>query len=192
MGLPKLTLVYQGKTLLGHALLKAKTVTRETVVVVGAFADHYRPEAEKAGAKVIDNPAWPEGLASSLRAGVAVLTPEVEAVLVMLPDQPFVSREHLQTLITTWQTTKAQLVFSRYQGILGAPCIIHRALFGKVQTLHGDKGARALVTANTTVAEVPLAEFVDIDTPEEVKAFLLSSEAVKIFTTEDTENTEKI
>lgn len=169
MGLPKLLLSYQGKTLLAQAMGKAKAVSDETFVIVGAYKNLYGMEAEKAGSSVIFNKAWSEGLASSLRVGIQAVKPSVEAVLVILPDQPFVPVEHLQKLIKTWQDTKAQLVFSRYQSILGAPCIIARSLFAEVQTLRGDKGARALMREGVTVAEVGLEHSQDIDTPEDAK-----------------------
>jgi molybdenum cofactor cytidylyltransferase len=169
MGLPKLLLAYKDKSLLAHAIAKAKAVTPKGLVVVGAYAEDYQAEAEKEGAKVIRNPEWAEGLASSLRVGIASLAKNVEAALIMLPDQPFVPDQHLQKLVETWQDTRAQLVFSRYQDILGAPCVIARSLFKEVQTLRGDKGARALVRDGVTVAEVELEHFQDIDTPEDAK-----------------------
>lgn len=172
MGFPKLTLEYQGQTLLAHAVNKAKAVTDEVFVIVGAYKDIYKPLAEQAGARVLENPQWSEGLASSLRVGVAALDNTVDAALVILPDQPFVSKEHLQALLNTWRDKKASLVFSRYQGILGAPCVIAKSCFARVPTLKGDKGARALVGADTTTAEVALNDFADVDTLEEAKVLL--------------------
>jgi molybdenum cofactor cytidylyltransferase len=169
MGFPKLTLFYQGSSLLSHAIEKAKTISKAVVVVVGAYAQTYQIEAEKAGVRVVENPVWSEGLATSLKAGIQSLETNMEAALILLPDQPFVPVEHLQTLVKTWQDTKAQLVFSRYQGVLGAPCLISRSLFAEVQTLQGDKGARALVREGVTVAEVGLEQSQDIDTPEDAE-----------------------
>jgi molybdenum cofactor cytidylyltransferase len=176
MGFPKLTLHYQGKTLLHHTIHKAQQVSSEVIVVVGAYPEHYNPEVEKAGARVIENLYWSEGLASSLRVGVAALSLTVEAVLIVLADQPFVPVTHLQTLETTWQQTNASLVFSRYQGILGAPCLIDKSLFAKVQTLRGDKGARSLIDKTMITAEVDLAEFQDIDTPDDAKQLNVTGE----------------
>jgi molybdenum cofactor cytidylyltransferase len=176
MGLPKLTLLYQGTTLLTHAIKKAQAISSETFVVVGAYAEHYTPEAEKAGANVIVNPQWSEGLASSLRVGIAALS-HADAALIILPDQPFVPLEHLQTLIATWQKTGAALVFSRYQGILGAPCLIDKTLFERSQSLRGDKGARALIDETTTTAEVELTHSQDIDTPEDAKQLEAKAES---------------
>jgi molybdenum cofactor cytidylyltransferase len=169
MGFPKLTLEYQGSSLLRHAIQKAKVVSTKVVVVVGAYAQTYRAEAEKAGARVVENPEWLEGLASSLRVGVQSLNHQAEAALILLPDQPFVPTEHLHLLIKRRQETKAQLVFSRYQGVLGAPCVISKSLFAEVQTLQGDKGAKALIREGVSVAEVELSESQDIDTPEDAR-----------------------
>jgi molybdenum cofactor cytidylyltransferase len=176
MGLPKLTLLHQGETLLTHAINKAQAISSETFVVVGAYAKDYTLEAEKAGASVIVNLQWSEGLASSLRVGVAALH-DVDAVLIILPDQPFVPVAHLQTLIATWHETGATLVFSRYQGILGAPCLIDKTLFERSQTLRGDKGARALIDEATTTAEVELTHFQDIDTPEDARQLEAKAES---------------
>jgi molybdenum cofactor cytidylyltransferase len=169
MGFPKLTLLYKGSSLLSHAISKAKSVADETWVVVGKYKELYTQEAERAGAKVVENPTWSEGLTSSLRVGIQSLEPNVNAALIVLPDQPFVSVEHLQTLIKTWKETQAQLVFSRYQGILGAPCVISHLLFAEVLTLRGDKGARALIREGVSVAEVLLEHSLDIDTPEDAE-----------------------
>jgi molybdenum cofactor cytidylyltransferase len=169
MGFPKLLLEYQGQNLLAHAIRKARTVSERTLVVVGAYPDLYKPLAEQGGATVLENPNWSEGLASSLRLGVAALKDTAQAALVILPDQPFVAAEHLQKLLDTWQRTGAALVFSRYAGVVGAPCVIDKSCFARVATLKGDKGARALLNTNATSAEVELTDFADVDTPEEAR-----------------------
>ena len=168
MGQPKLLLEHRGRTLLASAVARAGQVTDQVFAVVGAYADLYKPEAEWAGASVIDNPDWQEGLASSLRAGVTALAESVEAVVVILPDQPFVSADHLAALISTHRSSKAPLVFSRYASALGAPALIARPLFPAVQALRGDRGARALIAAAEMVAEVVLADGRDVDTPEDL------------------------
>ena len=166
MGQPKLALVFEGKTLLARAVETASQVSPHVVVVVGAYAELYTPLAVKAGAEVVVNRAWEEGLASSLRAGIAALSPETEAALVLLGDQPLVPVEHFEKLIETYRTTAATLVFSSYDGVRGAPTLIERSLFGAVQTLTGDTGARALQN-RARVEDVKLEHFADVDTPED-------------------------
>lgn len=173
MGEPKLLLEYRGKSLLARVIGTARTVCERVVVVVGAYAELYRPEAERAGAEAVDNPTWDEGLASSLRAGIERVMGSTEWVLVLLADQPFVQSRHLRTLLATADTTGAELVFSRYpDGTLGVPAVVHRRLFPEVAALKGERGARALIPLATGVAEVTLPDARDIDTPEEAKRWL--------------------
>jgi molybdenum cofactor cytidylyltransferase len=168
MGFPKLLLQYHDTTLLTHTILKAKAVSNDIVVVVGKFAELYQKEAEKSKVKVIENPEWSEGLASSLRVGLKSLD-NSELALILLPDQPFVSVDHLQALIAKQKQTQSELVFSSYQGTLGAPTVIHHSLFDQVQTLRGNVGAKALIQDGVMVAEVELENSLDIDTPEDAE-----------------------
>jgi molybdenum cofactor cytidylyltransferase len=167
MGFPKLLLPYQATSLLTHTIQNAKAITNDIVVVVGKYAELYQKEAEKSEVNVIENPDWQEGLASSLRVGIKSLV-NTELALILLPDQPFVSVEHLQTLIERQKQTQAELVFSSYQGTLGAPTVIHHSLFDQVQNLKGNVGAKALIREGVTVAKVDLENALDIDTPEDV------------------------
>ncbi|MGH3466558.1 MAG: nucleotidyltransferase family protein, partial [Thermocrispum sp.] len=58
------------------------------LVVLGAAAEEVRAAAVLSPARVVRNPDWASGLASSLRAGLAALPPGVAAVVVALADQP--------------------------------------------------------------------------------------------------------
>ena len=175
MGRPKLTLELEGKTLLARAVHKAQEVADVIIVVVGAYATLYRHEAEACGARVVDNPAWEEGLGTSVSAGVTALPPDTETALLVLPDQPFVPVAHLAALVKAHQASSAPLVLSRYDdGALGVPTLVHRSLFGHARALRGRCGAKALLKHTNDVAEVGLtAPFaIDIDTPEEAARWL--------------------
>ncbi|MCY4353437.1 MAG: nucleotidyltransferase family protein [Truepera sp.] len=168
MGRPKLLLEHGGKTLLAGAVERAGRVADRVIAVVGAYGDLYRPEAEWAGATVVDNPEWPEGLASSLRAGVSSLGEATEAALVILPDQPFITSGHLEALIARYRETDVPLVFSRYHSTLGPPALIARPLFPNVLKLRGDRGAKALAGGSGPYAEVTLPDGRDVDTPTDL------------------------
>ena len=63
------------------------------MVVVGYRGDDVRAALPgRLGVEVVENPGWEEGIASSLRTVLTVLTPraDVEAVCVGLADQPHV------------------------------------------------------------------------------------------------------
>ena len=165
----------EGKTLLARAVHKTQEVADVTIVVVGAYPALYRHEAEGCGARVVENPAWEEGLGTSVSAGVTALPPDTETALLVLPDQPFVPVAHLAALVKAHQASSAPLVLSRYNdGALGVPTLVHRSLFVYARALRGRCGAKALLKHASDVAEVGLtAPFaVDIDTPEEAARWL--------------------
>ena len=172
MGFAKLLLQHRGQSLLARAVTTAAQVCDAVWVVVGAFERRYRDEAETAGATVVMNPDWEEGLASSLRRGVEPLPAEFRAALILLADQPFVEREHLEALLERRRTDGCDLVLSRYQGVLGAPALVHRSLFPQLRTLQGNRGARALTRVASSVGEVPLGASHDVDTPEDAAVWL--------------------
>ena len=62
------------------------------VVVLGAHADAIRAQVDLGGADVVVCDRWADGQSASLQAGVAALG-EVEAAVVTLGDQPFISAE---------------------------------------------------------------------------------------------------
>ena len=175
MGRPKLTLELEGQTLLARAVRKAQEVADVTVVVVGAYAALYQPEAEACGARVVENPDWQEGLGTSVSAGVRALPPDTEAALLVLPDQPFVPVAHLEALVKTHQKSSSPLVLSRYDdGALGVPTLVHQNLFKYAGALRGSCGAKALLEFTDQAAEVGLtaSHAVDIDTPDEAARWL--------------------
>lgn len=179
MGLPKLALELEGRTLLAHAVDTALQVTPYVVVVVGAYAELYTPLARAAGAEVVVNPDWDEGLASSLRAGIKSVPEEADAALILLGDQPLVTVEHFEKMLEVYRSSASTLVFSSYSGVRGAPTLLDRSLFGAVQTLRGNTGARTLQD-RARVAEVKLREAFDVDTPEDAARLGLSPARVKL------------
>lgn len=169
MGRPKLLLQHAGETLLARALRVTSSVTSSIVVVVGAYAEVYTSEAKRLGASVVYNSDWSQGMARSLAVGLDALSAEITATLIVLPDQPFVTTEHLRTLISTHHTTEAPLVVSRYRDsdVTGAPVLLHRSLFDAARRLSGDRGAKYLAR-DVPSAEVVLDNPNDIDTPADI------------------------
>ncbi len=172
MGFAKLLLEVKGKSLLAKAVEAAISTSELILVVVGAYADAYAPVAEAAGAAVVLNPDWREGMASSLRAGISALPVEVDAALIVLPDQPFVDASHLAALVQVFREQEVPLVLSRYCGILGAPAVVGRELFPQLLKLTGESGAKALLGSVSSVGEVALEKPFDVDTVEQAERLL--------------------
>ena len=183
MGEPKLLLSYQGRSLLAHTIHKAHLVSSQVVVVVGAYAELYRAEAQAiANTDVVAAQDWHEGQGASLRTGIKSLEVNTDYCYILLADQPFVPVEHLKELYNRAREIRAALTFSRYSsskyngsernGVRGPPALLHNSLFEAAKHLQGQQGAKTLIEENTNVAELELRHWQDIDTPADAKRFL--------------------
>ncbi len=88
-GAPKVLERLHGTTLLEHALgALERGGCAPVLVVLGAHADLVRRTVPLP--TTVCNPLWSTGMGSSLRAGLAALPSDVDAVVVALADQPLV------------------------------------------------------------------------------------------------------
>jgi molybdenum cofactor cytidylyltransferase len=171
-GQPKQLLSYRGSTLLGWVINQAEQATGldEVIVVLGRAADEIRENVDFGNAKVVENPVFSEGCASSYRAGIDALDPRSDAIMIILGDQPGVDPETIDRVADEWRQGDGQIALASYRGRKGHPMLFAKPLFGQLVGLHGDKAAWKLVDANPELVSVipfdrPFPE--DIDTPED-------------------------
>jgi molybdenum cofactor cytidylyltransferase len=177
LGRPKQLLPYQGQTLLRHAAeVAVATPCRPLVLVTGALHDELLPEIDGLPFHVVRNDNWADGMASSIAAGLAELEtaaegPQVDAVVVILCDQPLLTPEVIGELIVQFQATKQPVVASSYSGIKGVPALFSRDIFPQLRTLNGAAGARELLQQ---YKHLPAVDFpggaTDVDTLEQYAA----------------------
>ncbi len=95
------------------------------------------------------NDRWEQGMSTSIHAGLSeadVRAPESSGALVMPCDQPLLSSKHLRALLQAFaEQAIPTIVASAYAGIHGIPAVFPRSVYGKLHSLHGDKGARTLL-----------------------------------------------
>ncbi len=173
MGSPKQLLRLQGESLVRRAARTALASRCAPVfVVVGAEAGAVTREIEDLPVERIKNIHWAEGMGSSIRAGVAAAAtvhPPLDAVLIMLADQPTVTAALLDQLIAASASAPAGLVACEYDGTLGAPALFARRHFDALRSLSGDRGGKAILTAHgDAVVRIRFAPAaIDVDTPED-------------------------
>jgi CTP:molybdopterin cytidylyltransferase MocA len=161
-----------GRPLLEHAIdatLRVREIDR-VVVVLGAYADQIRTQVDFQAAEPVICWEWQEGLAASLRTGVAELL-EAEAVVVLLGDQPAITPQVIAAALDQ-ASAGHHAVRATYAGQPGHPVIVPRPVFANVALLRGDTGARDLL-ANLGVREWEcghLCRADDVDTPEQLAA----------------------
>jgi molybdenum cofactor cytidylyltransferase len=160
-----------GRPLLHSAVARAAEVAGSAVtVVLGARAAELTPLLTHSQALIVINRDWREGLASSIRAGIARLPATCNAALLTLVDQAAVTAEDLKRLVGAWRRQPDYIVAARYGMTTGVPAIFPRSAFAELTALRGDVGARALLQRNPDrVVRVPMAgAALDIDTPEDL------------------------
>ncbi|HSB08415.1 MAG TPA: nucleotidyltransferase family protein [Blastocatellia bacterium] len=172
LGRPKQLLPYRGTTLLEWVVGQARRAPAldEVVVVLGRAADEIRKQVDFRGAKVVDNPVFGEGCASSYRAGIGAIDARSDAIMILLGDQPGVNPEIIERVGEVFRQRADQIVLASYHGRKGHPMLFAKPLFEKLIELHGDKAAWKLVDANPGLvgaAEVDLPFPEDINTRED-------------------------
>ncbi|BDU72486.1 nucleotidyltransferase family protein [Mesoterricola silvestris] len=161
LGRPKQLERYGGVSLLRRAVA-AVGACSPVLVVTGCRAADMEAELRGLDVRVVPNPGWEEGMASSIRAGVRALDPGVEGALFLVCDQPAVDAALVARLLARW---KGEPVACAYGGVRGIPAILPARAFPELLALAGDRGARGLLQG-PGVAEVPFPEGAwDVDEP---------------------------
>jgi len=176
LGRPKPLLPVGSGTLLAAAaapLLEAGVP--RVVVVLGCEA-----AAVRAAAGLPDdprlvwaiNPAWAEGMASSLRCGLDACG-EAPAALVALGDQLGVSAALVSRILEAGGGHRHALVAPVWRGRVGHPVLFGRRFWPELRAQAGDKGGRDVLRRRwEQVVQVPGEPLRDIDTEEDYRALL--------------------
>src|ERR1700745_1225204 len=135
-----------GRPLLHTVVTRAAEVTGNALIVVlGAGAAELAPLLKHSPGSVVVNRQWREGLASSIRAGVARLPATCAGAMLVLADQAAVTSDDLRRLAGTWRRRPQSIVAALYAGTTGAPAIFPRSTFAELAALRGDAGARSVL-----------------------------------------------
>src|SRR5438132_3284523 len=108
------------RTLLGPVLerVRASSVD-EVVVVLGA----HEVETDARSIRCAD---WERGPGASLRCGLAVLGPGVEAAVIVLGDGPDLDPRAVDRVVDTWRATGAERLAATYAGVRLHPVLLAR------------------------------------------------------------------
>jgi molybdenum cofactor cytidylyltransferase len=143
----------------------------QVVVVVGAYAEEVRDALAGLPVDTVVNPAWAEGMSTSVQEGLRVLRSEIGAALVVLADQPALVPELIRALVDRYRATGALIVAPFYGGQRGNPVLFDRALFPELLAVQGDRGGRRVIARYRGQVERVLVDDVavmaDIDTRQD-------------------------
>lgn len=143
----KLLAAWNAGILLEGALSAAFAApVRSVTVVIGADAEAVAAAARTfdARALIVHAPDYADGMAASLRAGIASLPTDAAGAFVFLGDMPRVPRVVLGRMAEA-MAAGAEAAAPVFEGRRGNPVLIGRALFPQLLALTGDAGARGVL-----------------------------------------------
>ena len=198
MGKAKQLLPFGGTTLLGRVLDTARKAGLDSIVLVLGFeagrirralklncpdqtatdqtCTETRPCPARTGIQVIDTPDWHKGQSFSVAAGLKALPPDMDGALFLLGDQPLVTAQTLNHLVSDFQTSDHWILAPCFNGQRGNPVLVASPLFDRLAQPAGDAGARVLFKEfrhrmHCLEVDDP-GVLKDVDTPEDYAALV--------------------
>lgn len=168
----KLLLPWQGEPLVRRVAGRfAALPFQEVLVVTGYQAEAVEKALAGLPVRLVHNPRFQEGMASSIRAGVAAADPGARGLLISPTDLPFLSEEVIRRLVGAFLTHDChKIVYPVTPEGQRNPVIFPAGFRKELQHLRGDMGARGVVASSKPgVVEVPFEEvrpFQDVDSRE--------------------------
>ena len=159
----------------------------EVLVVTGADDTAIRTALAGIDCGILHASDWAEGMAATMRMGIAALDPAAKGVCVFLGDMPLVPVELAPALAKAAQRA-GYAARPRHDGKPGHPAAFTRAAFADLLSLQGDQGANALLRTRADVAYCDTAEsgaLMDIDTPDDLAAVVAAWNACATSATSD-------
>ncbi|MBP2300992.1 NTP transferase domain-containing protein [Azospirillum picis] len=173
----KLLAPVQGAPLVARAVDAALASQAAGVIVVtGHQGESVAAALADRPVTFVHNPAFADGLSSSLRAGLAAVPSEADAVVVCLGDMPRVASAVIDRLIAAYNPLEGRAIcVPVIDGKQGNPVLWDRAFFTEMAALSGDAGAKRLLGRHVDrLCEVPMEDagvLYDVDTPELLARF---------------------
>lgn len=147
----------------------------ELVVVLGEHAEHLEPAVQDFPVTLVRNLRPEDGQVSSLRLGLAALSPKIDAVLVALADQPLLGAQDLNDLIGAYKKRPegAQVVVPTVDGLPGNPVLFSAEVKDAVLAGNAKLGCKQWQAQNPEAVyawPTPNKRFrQDVDSPEDIE-----------------------
>lgn len=148
LGSPKQLVDLEGRPLLESIVADVHEWPVDLVIVVlGSGADEILDAVDFGEAMIVINEGWDEGIASSIRVGLDVLTrdPGWERAFVVLGDQPSIPAGVPARLLAVAEDSSRPVTAPVYRYERGNPVLFERSMWPRLMTLEGDTGASALL-----------------------------------------------
>jgi molybdenum cofactor cytidylyltransferase len=183
MGTPKMLLPYQQKALVQHVIEKSlNSVLDGVVVVINSKIEGLYKEVLIPGLKqIIQNNDSHLGMSSSIKAGLNSLPQQVEAMVILLGDQPEICEKSINKVVETYRMkNKPSVVQSVFlNNEKGHPVLFKRNVFPHLLMIEGDSGGKSVIqtfSKEVVYAEMNHMNFPDVDTIKDYQRLINQEE----------------
>jgi len=116
MGEPKQLLPWKSTSLLNHCIDEVvKANVHQTVVVLGAYHEKIQATINQPKVQLIINDNWEQGMSSSIAIATHQLqNKDIDGLLIVLADQPFVNTYYLNTLLEQFTPNQKQIIAMQF------------------------------------------------------------------------------
>lgn len=147
---PKQLLRLGESTLLAHTLANVRRANvDEIILVLGFAAEEIQQSIPMSGIVTVTNADYQQGMGTSIRTGLSVISPQAKGALIILGDQPFVRPATLNSLIEYHQRCLPQIIIPLFKGFRGNPILLDRSVFPELRHLQGELGCRSIFGSHT-------------------------------------------
>ncbi len=180
MGRNKLLLPWGDTTVLGQTIANAlASGVAEVIVVVGHEGEAVARAAGVPGVSaILWNQDYAKGMLTSVQAAVRHLPPTIEAMIVVLGDQPMVEPHVFDALLDAYAASPLGFVAPSHHGQRGNPVLIDRRHFAELLALPPEAAPRALLQRHPddllTIEVDTAAVLHDLDRPEDYERWVAS------------------
>lgn len=174
LGRPKQLLELEGEPLVRRtARLCLEAGFDPVLVVLGCATEDVEAALESVRAVPVFNTDWKEGMAASIRAGLAALPGTASGALLLPCDQPALTADLLREFLHRHGQRPGTTLASEYGGGAGVPALFPRDRFPELLTLKGDRGAKAMLGM---AERIPFPDgAIDLDSAEDLSSWLSRS-----------------
>ena len=178
MGKSKQFLEVSGKALLIKTIENVlNSLIKNIVVVLGHNSEAHTKLIKHLPTTIVHNTSWERGMGSSIKAGMDEMEKKdqaVDGVICMVCDQPYLTSDHLNSLITAFNNNPKKIIASSYRNTIGVPVLFPKKYFDELTNLDDAQGAKTILDSNKQEIisiNFPRGE-IDLDTKEDYDIFL--------------------